>query len=759
MFFFSDLLIESSTKTWKFIIEVEETNILKTTDTYKLQISYKSDPSSTAKPTDTTADCILVSGTNTLSCSVKFTSNTLNNYIFFMKPTITLNDRKAIIWSNTITDTAIILKTDLTFVKGTLSHPSNWFLKLDVKDATNNALPITSKVIININNDGTEKDVICTAKSNVLLECDTGITDLSIPNLTLKKEKSSSTSITWKNTETNEDFYYFYLETKLEFVSVDNLEFNQNNKWQFKLKTSNYPENYKIIVDVLYGGQSSTATCVKHPINSEFKLCVVDNDSQSKSSLVKLNHIKSSKSTITWNSLGSAQDIITFASLNVKSVKGRIYQNSKWSFKMYLENCDLPLNSKVKIDLNYGGASTATCSLNAENILTCVPDKDPQSEEDKFTITYSQSLGTVTYSSSEANLLFVESINLTLVKLYDLMLKDSKWEFKIGLTNSNLEGNTNINVDIKLNGRKTKAQCTYTTNLLTCTVNKENNSDRIILINDANNSDFVWTNTFNDIELFVVYNVIYVNCYGGFDGSKWRFVMKYTKNIDINNNVIGNYALLETLVGSTDSTARCKISEKFLECESQHSGQTKDDVIKIKTTSTNEGTISITSTSSEIQFQSIPLTMTFSEINNFNYGDGKISFILKGNLKDNLEEEVGENTITKINLVIKKKDNTNTDLENVVCFTNAINNKNGPASLTCEESAQMNKDEDDVEIKISSGKSGDITFDSTTENIKAYDHTKKSSNNDQQNTDKNGKNKGLIIKINYLFTIFLFLLL
>ena len=114
---------------------------------------------------------------------------------------------------------------------------------------------------------------------------------------------------------------------------------------------------------------------------------------------------------------------------------------------------------------------------------------------------------------------------------------------------------------------------------------------------------------------------------------------------------------------------------------------------------------------------------------------------------------MGENTITKINLLIKKQD-TNNNLEhvNTVCDTNYISSKDGPASLTCVANAEMNKNEDDVEIEITAGKSVDVTFDSITENIKVYDHLKKSANNE-------GKNNGVMIKINYLLSLFLLLLL
>ena len=155
----------------------------------------------------------------------------------------------------------------------------------------------------------------------------------------------------WKNGIVDEDFYYFFLNTNLDCISAYDLTFN-NNKWEFILETSNYPDMTKIIIDVLYGNKASTATCTKNSDNQKI-LCVVDEDYQSKSTLVKIKKTKTSKSTITWNNLDEDKDIIMITELNVTNVTEKDYSGENWSFKMYLESSDLPLNTKVKIDLFY----------------------------------------------------------------------------------------------------------------------------------------------------------------------------------------------------------------------------------------------------------------------------------------------------------------------------------------------------------------------------------------------------------------------
>ena len=132
--------------------------------------------------------------------------------------------------------------------------------------------------------------------------------------------------------------------------------------------------------------------------------------------------------------------------------------------------------------------------------------------------------------------------------------------------------------------------------------------------------------------------------------------MKYEKKDAIDLN--GNYALLDISVDNNPSTAKCKITEQYLECESQHSPKTKDNIIKIEG-NTILGTIHFSPNLLESQksFKTIELSMTFSKIEGFKYENGKIEFKVKGNLKDNLEAEIDKNTIAVIPLKYPLVDN------------------------------------------------------------------------------------------------------
>ena len=109
------------------------------------------------------------------------------------------------------------------------------------------------------------------------------------------------------------------------------------------------------------------------------------------------------------------------------------------------------------------------------------------------------------------------------------------------------------------------------------------------------------------------------------------------------------------------------------------------------------------------------------------------------------ESEIAENTITYVEIVV----NQNSPID-ALCLTNSINNS--PVELTCEARGSMNKDEDDVAIKVdSNGKSKYITFDGTKENISI------SKNNKVEDNSK--KNNSLMAKINFIFLFGLYLML
>ena len=758
--------ISTSDHKWHFDIEFNDVEGINPTvsDIYSIDLLYTSSP--TSSKIKGSAKCSLKEGTtNIFSCICDtFTNNMVKDVVLYICKTTTKTS-KFIQWTGIEEDYQMPLNAQFTLEKGIIKYNSKWLLNIKVKNPKDGILPQTSKLVIDIKKDSNSDTINCIVKSNLLLECDTGIVSNSLDNLpifSIPIEKSDSATAKFLNTDFEDNFYILYLETQLTFSSAKNMNFNGNNKWQFDLIISEaLKEKNRMIIDVLCNNVPSTAICVK----SSTINCIVNYDSQTKSQLVKISKTKTTSSTITWKSLSVDKDIIMNAELNVESAKHLAFEEikNKWQFNINLLDSDLPLNSVVQVDIIYNSSpSTATCTHKTRNILTCIPDIESQQKSHTLTISHTKTQGSVTYSSIADKLQFESSIELTYKKAKDFILNGNNWEFEVELDSSNNIGDGgSVSIDIKLNNNNNKAQCTLNGDTLRCTTVKQGTDDRIILINNRDNQDLIWANLNNDVELYVKYEIKYINYYGAFYKNKWLFNMKYehtTNTIEANNN----YVLLDILVNDADNIAKCQITQNLLLCESQHFDQNKNDQIKLKST-VKDGTVILSNLPDTIEaLTPISISMEYTTISNFDSSNGAIKFKINGNLKNNAQTSIDENTITQIELLVKDA------LLDAICYTNNINNS--PIVLSCEASGSINTQEDDVKIKVdSNGKSKYVTFYSVTENINVFTHgqivvddtsSSEEKDNTKNNSDNNKGNNGFIIinNYNYMFLFGLFLL-
>ena len=671
--------LEYVSSTGKFFFELEFENTedlnLMSKKEYSLDMGFAQSKTSTSYFYSLAKCSLKTDYDNIFSCSTtrSYTQEESTKYKFCVKPTFNVNS-DTIVWKEGVSDDIEIgSKPKLTFVKGTYKYESSkWILNLDVTGMSADIIT-GSKLYVDIAGMN-EKTLECTVSSNVLLKCDTKISEASAGALeayTLKKTTIGSSGLIWENTETNDDFYLFYLEATLVYKSNGEMAFD-NNKWHFNLITSAFPSETKIIIDIIYGDEASTATCItKNSITS----CIVDKDSQSETTpSIIISKDKTSSSTITWDGLTENKAIST-------------------------ESID--------------------------------------------------------YTKS-----------LTFNKVYDLTLDGNSWKFKILLTESNLDDYESIQIDIKFNDIKHKADCKYTlsTKILECGKSKSSGKDNILLINNEANKALIWSNLNSEIQLYVTLNIQFINYYGGFYQNKWKFNLKYENNEENSNDLIGYNALLDIKVNNSPNKALCEISEKFLLCESQHNSQTKDDVLTIQGGAASLGTITFSNSIPDNQkaLKPIDITLENHEISSYSYSTNLIKFKIKGDLKEN--QEIEENTITEVQIIVKK--NTGNKELTASCLTNAINYS--PAILSCEATETVNENEDDIDIKVdSTGKSKYVTFYSAKENIEVFRHKEESKTTQETAkpeetttpTTQPQKNNGLIVKINYLLLLSLIILL
>ena len=311
-----------SNNTWLFKILGKPTVTIWGGGIYIIDIKYIS----TKGIFDATSTCWTNGGTKAngiiFLCSADYEGQTENDLVQIKYPK---TEKSSVTWTTGITDNyQITLKTTLTLVKAyDLYFDSFWKFRIDVKDGI---LPPGAKVIIDIYRNKDLLTTNCTSINNKTILCNTEMTSSSY-KLKLTNEKSKKSSVEWLLNLQKD--YLISLKTELAFGEVYNIYFNKNdNKWNFQISknSGNLPDGSKIIIDILYGNLPSTATC--YYINSKIN-CIVDEESQEKNKLVKISHLKTEKSTVTWSNLEEDKNLYLECQLTYIKSDNLRYENSK----------------------------------------------------------------------------------------------------------------------------------------------------------------------------------------------------------------------------------------------------------------------------------------------------------------------------------------------------------------------------------------------------------------------------------------------
>ena len=195
---------------------------------------------------------------------------------------------------------------------------------------------------------------------------------------------------------------YIIVFKTLSFIEGYNLLFNQNEKWEFfiNFREEALPIGSKCTIDILYNSISSTATCYA---NSNYILkCYPNNEGQTKFDLVKINYLKSEKSTITWTDLTSIYEIPISKKLKYTRLYDLIYLEKKWRFKILLSQNSLPENCLVKVDILFTldeNENSATC-YHSNSILSCVVDVSSQASSNLVQLSTIKKYGSIDWENT-----------------------------------------------------------------------------------------------------------------------------------------------------------------------------------------------------------------------------------------------------------------------------------------------------------------------------------------------------------------------
>ena len=653
----------------------------------------------------------------------------------------------------------------IVYIYGLNYNSNKWSFKIETKDSITNDFGDSKTLDIFIN--GNPSLATCTKGSTKLINCEVNNqkeTDL----IKLYIDNMDSEATLQLLSEKNDGIPF---DIGLELIKAYDLEFdNLNEELSFKIQA-------KVVGDIPIPTGSTFSTMVT---GNELVFCSQNGNIEnnliimickpknkiSKNTLISLITSKAYYTSITWKKSGR-YDILYATELDVYKVDDLQYDSldNIWSFNMYLSDTDLPINSKVEIDLVYNNKDvTGTCELIEKNKLSCSPNVETQSNNDIFTISPTKKNGGVTYKNDLSKLKFTV-LTLEYERYSDLKYNDNfKWEFKIILAQTNVEEGTSVSVDILLDGSKGFANCILKSKNLECEINKNGQTiqNEIKLVKNKQNTDLFWINLPDVVDMYMNYKIRYINSYGGFHDNIWKFNI-YHEAIDKTRKLYDINVLLDILVDNVESTALCEISfASFLKCVSQHKNQNKNNIIKIPGNSSPiKGTVFFEpKLDGAKQINPISLSINYESIDSF-VKNNIYQFTIKGTSADNIEYEIEDDTVTGVEIL------EDGNQKEVACLTNDIGkDKGSKVEITCliQENISTNKD---VVVSIDdNGLSKYVKFNNPPEQMviksdsiipKVIVDTSAKEDNDNRN-ENSRQNIGKCLCVNYIELLFLLLI-
>ena len=520
-----------SNNTWLFKIIGKPTTTIWGGGIYVTDINYIS----TSGIFDSTATCWTQGGTKAdniiFLCAADYEGQTQNDLVQIRYPK---TDKSSITWTTGINDNyQITLKTSLILVKAyDLIFDKIWKFKIEVDGGL---LPPGAKVIIDTYRNNDLLTTNCSSLNNKLILCNTEFSSSGY-KVKLTKEKSKKSSVEWVGNLQND--YLISLKVELTFGNVYNMHFDEiNNKWNFQISkdSGSMPTGSKIIIDILYDNLPSTATCYYNDPKID---CTVDEESQDKKKLVKISHIKTDKSTVTWSNLEEDKNLYLECNLNFIKAENLRYENSIWAFDIYVSNEDIPKYSNVIVDINAGSYyNTAKCIINNKK-LNC---KTSYSTNTLISLrSYKSKTSTVTWDNLDEDIYIFITTKISYQSFGKIQLSNNKYTFTCYYSGSYIPNEGKVIMDIIIGNTPSTTICTGQGNYnLLCEINEENYINPFIYISKtkSDKSTITWLNldsnkSITNIELgfLAAYNKEFVD-------DKFIFrILTYDNRLPNNNN-------------------------------------------------------------------------------------------------------------------------------------------------------------------------------------------------------------------------------
>ena len=266
----------------------------------------------------------------------------------------------------------------------------------------------------------------------------------------LPKIKTDKSSLTFKpELEQDENILVF---KSLGFTKGYNLLYNSDNKWEFFIafSTEALPIGSKCLIDILYNSITSSATC--YASSNYILKCYPDKEEQSKFDLIKINNIKSEKSTITWTDLTNIYEIPISKKLKYTRLYDLTYLEKKWHFKILLNENALPENALIKVDILFTldeKENSATC-YHSNSILNCMVDATSQSGANLVQLSTTKKYGSIDWENPKISDRIEFVAILTYKDSYNLNFTNNRWNFTLKAdTYGNIPKYSLVSINIK----------------------------------------------------------------------------------------------------------------------------------------------------------------------------------------------------------------------------------------------------------------------------------------------------------------------
>ena len=405
-----------------------------------------------------------------------------------------------------------------------------------------------------------------------------------------KNTDQNEISIDWNN-QLTEDII-INRNAVLTFKRIYDLRFI-NRVWNFKIDVEddeNLPENAKVRIDIVANGNVYKPCSFQNHILTCNEKASFGADSET---LITFQSVRT-KGSVTWTNL---KEKIIYIPLNITLTYTRIIGGmftNQWSFIItatYSDSEYCPSNSRVLIDILHNDEeTTALCRRVKDNYFYCVSNYETQSSTDVIKIISTKKYGSVTWSSSFADVSIVEGTfmqsetEMNFVDANNLNFANGRWGFNIIARSTNPDRTKKYKVDIIVKTssgttKKSTANCLIyilTNNpetMLSCVYADSNqNKDDLITIaypkHDSSSLSIKWTTGITgNYPITLNTELIYANKIDNYrkQNSYWNF--------DVHLETNDNYILplnSKVIIDINKKTANCTATSKtLLSCQSQ----------------------------------------------------------------------------------------------------------------------------------------------------------------------------------------------